>query len=144
MRQSAVVEGQVGDDACFLIRAVGEDEGALVVGMMDKTTLQAMLVNCACACACACAWIRALSCLCVERGELSLVEQWGGAWRPSAQLLCPCEQCDQSDGEDGEGERSCRVFGAAPSLHCVQDGALVHGHNILLHARSRRGEVPIL
>jgi hypothetical protein len=62
----------------------------------------------------------------------------------SAQLFCPREQCDQTDGEDGERKGPGRVFGAPPSLHCVQDGALVHGHNILLHARRCLGELPVL
>ena len=39
MGQTAVVEGQVGDDASFLVRAVGEHEGALVGGMMDEAAL---------------------------------------------------------------------------------------------------------
>jgi hypothetical protein len=40
MRQTAVVEGQVGDDAGFLVGAVGEHEGALVGGMVDKAALR--------------------------------------------------------------------------------------------------------
>jgi hypothetical protein len=39
MRQSAVVESEIGDDAGFLIGAVGADEGALVFGMVDEATL---------------------------------------------------------------------------------------------------------
>lgn len=62
----------------------------------------------------------------------------------SAQLFCPREQCDQTDGEDGERKGPGRVFGAPPSLHGVQDGALVHGHNILRHARRCLGELPVL
>ena len=39
MRQTTIVEGQVGDDAGFLVGAVGEHEGALVGGMVDKAAL---------------------------------------------------------------------------------------------------------
>ena len=84
-----------------------------------------------------------LSYLDVEGRKLSLVQRGACSCTCgccSAQLFCPREQCDQSDGEDGERKGPGRVFGAAPSLHCVQDGALVHGRNILLHARKCVGE----
>lgn len=42
MGHSAVVEGEVGDDAGLLIRAIGEDEGTFVRGMVNETTLLAV------------------------------------------------------------------------------------------------------
>lgn len=45
MRQTTVVEGQVGDDAGFLVGAVGQDEGALVVDMVDEAALRMRLAG---------------------------------------------------------------------------------------------------
>lgn len=73
--------------------------------------------------------------LLVEYRDLSLA-QYVTVGRLSA-LLCPCEHCNERNGEERERKGARRVFCAAPSLHRVQDGALIHCHNIVLHARGR-------
>ena len=72
--------------------------------------------------------------LLVENREFSLA-QYVTAGHLCAPLLCPCEHSDKGNGEQGERKGARRVFCAAPSLHCVQDGALVHCHDIVPHAR---------
>lgn len=43
MRQGAIVKGEVGEEACFFVRAVGFDEGAFVVDEADEATLRLWL-----------------------------------------------------------------------------------------------------
>lgn len=43
MGHAAVIEGEVGEDSCFFIGAIGEDEGALVFGVVDETALGRVL-----------------------------------------------------------------------------------------------------
>jgi hypothetical protein len=52
-------------------------------------------------------------------------------------VLCECEQRDKRYGQDGEGEGARRVLLAPPSLDGLEDGVVVHCHDIFGHARSR-------
>lgn len=125
--QAAVVERQVGDDAGLLVGAVCEDEGALVSGMVDETALRRRL-------AIAEQSMVGGSCLLVEYRDLPLAHDVTGG-RLTALVLCPREHGDQGNGEESKRKGPRRVLCAAPSLHCVQERALVHGHDMLLHAR---------
>ena len=40
MREGAVIEGEVGEEAGFFVWAVGFDEGAFVVGEVDEAALR--------------------------------------------------------------------------------------------------------
>ena len=52
MGQATVVKCQVGYNAGFLVGAVGQDEGALVGGMVDETALRIRSVVAVCGCVC--------------------------------------------------------------------------------------------
>ena len=58
MRKGAVVEGEVGEETCFFVGAVGFDEGAFVVGEVDEPTL----------------WL-GLACCYIGRGQSSLTSR---------------------------------------------------------------------
>jgi hypothetical protein len=127
---AAVVEGQVRDDAGLLVGAVGEHEGAFVLGAVDEAALDVS----------ACVHVVVVCCthLCILCEEVPLPQR---ATRTCAStmravVLGQRQHCHERDGEESEGKGPRRVFFAAPSLHCVQDIQIVHCHDMLLHARA--------
>jgi hypothetical protein len=127
---AAVVEGQVRDDAGLLVGAVGEHEGAFVAGAVDEAALVVLVQEYM--------WSLEYAHLCVLHEQVPLPQ------RATRSCVCPMravvlgqrQRRHERDGEQREGEGPRRVFRAAPSLHRLQDGVVVHCHDMFLHARA--------